>query len=97
MTPLPILDLIAGMIFIFFLMSIISNSIFEVKRDKVMEMDKAGAFIPLATKRVFLKYYANENSRHYSVWTATEREAYLKEIEKCIETYKQEKKVTNEE
>lgn len=75
----------------------LSNSIFEVKRDKVLEMDKAGSFIPLATKRVFLKYYANENSQHYSVWTAIEREAYLKEIEKCVETYKQGKKATNEE
>jgi hypothetical protein len=75
----------------------LSNSIFEVKRDKVIEMDRAGAFIPLATKRVFLKYYASENSQHYSVWTATERGAYLKEIENCIVTYKQDKKTTNEE
>lgn len=66
----------------------LSNSVFEVKRRKIMDMDKAGAFIPLATKRVFLKYYATEHSHHYSVWTKEEREAYLNEIQSCIELYK---------
>lgn len=67
----------------------LSNSVYEVKRRKIMELDKAGAFIPLATKRVFLKYYASENGWQYSsVWTMEERESYKKEIKKCIEQYK---------
>lgn len=66
----------------------LSNSVFEVKRRKIMDMDKAGAFIPLATKRVFLKYYATDNSHHYSVWTKEERDSYLNEIESCINLYK---------
>ncbi len=65
----------------------LSNSVFEVKRRKIMDMDKAGAFIPLATKRVFLKYYAMDNSQHYSVWTEEERGAYLNEIQSCIGLY----------
>jgi uncharacterized protein with ParB-like and HNH nuclease domain len=76
---------------------VLSNSIFEVKRTKIMEMDKAGAFIPLATKRVFLKYYANENTHHYSVWTAAERKAYSDEIKNSIEKYKPVTTKTDEE
>ncbi|KAA6341817.1 hypothetical protein EZS27_010390 [termite gut metagenome] len=68
----------------------LSNSVFEVKRRKIMEMDKEGAFIPLATKRVFLKYYANETAQHYSIWTSDEREQYLNEIRSCLELYKSE-------
>ncbi len=75
----------------------LSNSVFEVKRRKIMALDKAGAFIPLATKRVFLKYYSTENSHHYSVWTKNEREAYLKEIQTCIEFYKPLNDVIDEE
>lgn len=66
----------------------LSNSVFEVKRRKIMDMDKAGAFIPLATKRVFLKYYASDSSSLYSVWTKEEREAYKEEMRKCVGQYK---------
>jgi len=66
----------------------LSNSIFEVKRRKIIEMDKAGAFIPLATKRIFLRYYSSENSHNSSIWTNEERMAYLKTIKDCVEEYK---------
>lgn len=69
---------------------LLSNSVFEVKRRKMIEMDKAGAFIPLATKRVFLKYYCSESNQHYSVWTKEERSAYLQEIYNCVKLYKPE-------
>ena len=76
----------------------LSNSVFEVKRRKIMDMDRAGTFIPLATKRVFLKYYATENSWQYSsIWTQDEREAYKKEIRQCVEQYKPVNGVTDEE
>lgn len=35
----------------------LSNSVFEVKRKKVLEMDMSGDYIPMATRNVFLKYY----------------------------------------
>lgn len=66
----------------------LSNAVFEVKRKKIMKMDREGAFIPLATKRVFLKYYATDKSQHYSVWTEHERKEYLDEIRNSIELYK---------
>lgn len=68
--------------------SSLNNAVFEVKRRKIIQMDKEGAFIPLATKRVFLKYYASDSSHHYSVWTDNERNAYLKELQDCIKLYK---------
>jgi uncharacterized protein with ParB-like and HNH nuclease domain len=67
----------------------LSNSVFEVKRRKIMDMDRAGAFIPLATKRVFLKYYTSEKDWQYSsIWTKEEREAYKEEINYCVMQYK---------
>ncbi len=51
-------------------------------------MDRRGEFIPLATKRIFLKYYSSENGQHYCVWTKDERESYSDEIRRCIELYK---------
>lgn len=76
----------------------LSNSVFEVKRRKIMDMDRAGAFIPLATKRVFLKYYATENTwQSSSIWTKEEREAYKEEIRQCVEQYKPVNEVSDEE
>ena len=66
----------------------LSNSVFEVKRRKIIDLDRRGEFIPLATKRIFLKYYSSENGQHYSVWTKDERESYSNEIRSCIELYK---------
>ncbi|MFN0292515.1 DUF262 domain-containing protein [Pedobacter helvus] len=66
----------------------LSNSVFEVKRRKLIEMDRIGSFIPQATKRIFLKYYSLGNEQPYSIWTKQEREAYLLDIRKCVEKYK---------
>lgn len=68
----------------------LSNSVFEVKRRKIIEMDRQGYFIPQATKRVFLKYYDGADTQHYAVWTKAERESYLRDIRTCIEKYKPE-------
>ena len=65
----------------------LSNSVFEVKRRKIIEMDKKGAFIPLATRRIFLNYYSDENTTHHCLWTKKEREQYLDEIEACLTPY----------
>ncbi|WP_367388993.1 DUF262 domain-containing protein [Lewinella sp. LCG006] len=65
----------------------LSNSVFEVKRRKIIELDKKGAFLPLATRRIFLNYYAEESSPNYSLWTSQERKNYLREIEECLAPY----------
>jgi uncharacterized protein with ParB-like and HNH nuclease domain len=66
----------------------LSNSVFEVKRRKIIDLDRSGAFIPVVTRRIFLKYYATDNTQHYSIWTPEERQAHLSEMQACIELYK---------
>jgi hypothetical protein len=65
----------------------LSNSVFEVKRKKIITMDMSGAFIPPATKRVFLKYYAEESSQNRSLWTAHERTKYLEDMKRCLKGF----------
>jgi hypothetical protein len=65
----------------------LSNSIFEIKRRKIIEMDKEGEFIPLSTRRVFLNYYNGESFGSHSMWTKIQRDNYLVEMEKCLRPY----------
>ena len=64
----------------------LNNSVFEVKRRKIIEMDKAGAYIPYCTRMVFFKYYTPTPSNlHF--WGADDREAYIKAIEETLKPY----------
>jgi len=65
----------------------LSNSVFEAKRRKILEMDKEGAFLPVATKRIFLKYYSKEDNTQYSIWTKDERANYKADIRKTLKPY----------
>ena len=64
----------------------LNNSVFEVKRRKIIEMDKAGAYIPYCTRMVFFKYYTPTPSNLYS-WSADDREAYIKAIRETLKPY----------
>lgn len=59
--------------------SSIKNSIFAVKRKLIIDKDKQGLFIPLETKKVFLKYYTPAPS-HLAYWTFKDRQAYIESI-----------------
>ena len=37
--------------------SALNNAVFEVKRRRILELDRQGAYIPICTRQVFLKYY----------------------------------------
>lgn len=64
----------------------LNNSVFEVKRRKIIEMDKAGDYIPYCTRMVFLKYYMPTPSNlHF--WGADDREAYIKAIRETLKPY----------
>lgn len=65
----------------------LSNSVFEVKRRKILEMDKLGAFLPIATKRIFLKYYSENGNNKYTIWTKAERANYKKDIGETLSHY----------
>lgn len=66
----------------------ISNSVFEVKRQLIMENDALGEYIPYCTRLVFLKYY-NKNKEDFSVqqsfyWSEQDRDNYLKNIKEVL-------------
>lgn len=67
----------------------LNNSTFGAKRNKIIDMDKDGKFIPYCTKKVFLKYYTkseNVKSKFY-FWAKEDREAYLEEMKNVLDEY----------
>lgn len=68
--------------------SALNNAVFEVKRREIIKMDLQGNFIPLCTRRVFLKYYNEKPStQQYYFWGKDDRDNYLKEIKKVLKDY----------
>ena len=67
------------------------NALFNQKRAKIIEYDKNGFFIPMATKNVFLKYY-NENPTEFIEWGKEDREGYLNYLEELFNKVKSWKK-----
>lgn len=57
--------------------SALGNSVFEVKRRRILELDKAGAYIPICTRQVFLKYFTNAEAQQVHFWSPQDRESYL--------------------
>jgi uncharacterized protein with ParB-like and HNH nuclease domain len=55
----------------------LNNSTFDVKRNKILEMDKNGEYIPICTRRVFLKYYTESQNNQLQFWGENDRESYL--------------------
>lgn len=67
--------------------SALNNSTFDVKRNKILEMDKTSDYIPVCTRRVFLKYYTPSESNQVHFWGNADREGYLSEIKNVLGTY----------
>ena len=40
-------------------------------------MDRRGDYIPICTRRVFLKYYTESGDQQLQFWSKQDREAYL--------------------
>jgi uncharacterized protein with ParB-like and HNH nuclease domain len=55
----------------------LNNSAFDVKRNKILEMDNSGQYIPVCTKRVFFKYYTKSKDYQLHFWGETDRKAYM--------------------
>jgi hypothetical protein len=51
------------------------NAIFAVKRDRILSLDKGGAFVPLCTRNVFLKCYTR-NEIQMAFWSEFDRSGY---------------------
>ena len=59
------------------------NDSFKYKRIQIIERDKSGVFIPIATRNVFLKLY-NKNVTQMELWNPTDRNAYLIDIKNSL-------------
>lgn len=54
----------------------LNNSTFDVKRMKIIDMDKAGDYIPICTRNVFMKYYSSSDTKlHF--WSEDDRKDYI--------------------
>ncbi len=68
----------------------LNNSTFDVKRNKIIEMDKKGAYIPFCTKMVFLKYYTDSDKTQVHFWGQPDRDAYIANINEKLGVYLEE-------
>jgi hypothetical protein len=60
--------------------SALSNAVFEVKRRRIIELDRQGGYIPICTRQVFLKYYTDADGLQIHFWSTQDRDAYLSAI-----------------
>ncbi|OMP75084.1 DUF262 domain-containing protein [[Flexibacter] sp. ATCC 35208] len=62
------------------------NALFTTKRRIIIEKDKAGVFIPVCTRNVFLKYYDLAGNTP-STWTSEDVKDYRNAIVKTLERF----------
>ena len=62
------------------------NAVFPLKRKTIIDRDKAGVFIPICTKNVFLKYFSDYPPR-ISFWTQDDREKYENDLYNTLEKF----------
>lgn len=74
----------------------LNNGIFPIKRERIIALEKEGAFIPISTKKVFQKYY-DGCTKQISKWEEKDRDSYLNDIKQTLKPYLQPKKVTQNE
>lgn len=63
--------------------SVLSNSVFAIKRDKIKKLDIESAYIPSETRKVFFKYYTKHLGND-AYWTRADKIAYVNDIESMI-------------
>lgn len=66
--------------------SSLKNSLFEIKREKILLKDKNGDFVPPETRKIFLKYYTKK-PKHISYWTIEDKYYYVRDIQDTIKIY----------
>lgn len=65
----------------------LNNSTFAVKRQKIIEMDQNGSYIPFCTRNVFLKYYSKSENPSLLFWGKDDRNDYISEINRVLKPY----------
>lgn len=74
----------------------LNNATFDVKRNEIIRMDKAGQYIPFCTKMVFLKYYTPSEKNQLHFWGIEDRIAYVENINSVLKEYLDEKIYTDD-
>lgn len=59
------------------------NSLFPLKRARIIENDKNGIFVPICTKNAFLKFYS-KSPEALTYWTQYDADAYLSNISETL-------------
>ncbi|MFO0627183.1 MAG: DUF262 domain-containing protein [Polyangiales bacterium] len=67
--------------------SALSNSTFAVKRRLLLERERRGDYIPLCTRRVFLKYFTDADAQHVHFWSRNDRVAYRAAMHELLTPY----------
>jgi sugar diacid utilization regulator len=62
------------------------NAVFAVKRHRLLEIDRAGIFVPLCTRNVFLKCYSPK-ADNLIFWSAADRDDYQNAIIETLVTF----------
>ncbi len=65
----------------------LNNSAFAAKRDKIVEMDRNGQYIPFCTKMVFLKYYTKSEGNQVLFWGKNDQLSYVAAINETLAAY----------
>ena len=50
-------------------------------------MDKEGKYIPICTRRVFMKYYSKSEETQLNFWGKLDRDSYIEEINTVLKPY----------
>lgn len=66
--------------------SSLQNAIFPAKRNKIIELESKGEFIPPCTKNVFLKLYNNSNNQPF-YWSKKDKETYYDSIKSTLSQF----------
>ncbi len=75
----------------------LNNSTFDVKRNEIIKMDKAGQYIPFCTRMVFLKYYTPSADSQLHFWGHADRIAYVEAMNTVLVNYLEEPIVLEKE
>lgn len=67
--------------------SALNNAVFEVKRQRILTLDRTGSYIPICTRNVFLKYYTTDRAQQLHFWSVQDRASYLAAIERELGPY----------
>lgn len=68
--------------------SALSNSVFDVKRRLIINLDRTGEYIPYCTRMVFLKYYTEHTDEKQMIyWSENDRKAYIEAMNRVLKPY----------